>query len=339
MKKLFFSLLLVAFLISCKASTTLVPLIIYDYSDLYMQDFMNLILENNTNDILLETYDSKNSQIIQNEIINDTLSENPPLLIVNPVDRLGVYPIIEKAKNLDIPIIFINREPLKKDLDLWDKVYYVGAKAEQSAQLQAQIVMDLFGGDPTNLNQFDSNNDNKIQLVILKGQPGHQDAEIRTDHVISVLEDAGFTLDVLSITEAYFFKDIAKEKMTELIDEFPNKIEIVISNNDAMALGAIEAMVEKELFIDVNGNGKIEHDTEPWIPVIGIDGIPPAVTKIEEGYLYGTVLNDSETMAKAINDLVSILLEDGDINSLPYHVEDDTYIWIDYQTFTSTPTN
>ena len=62
-----------------------------------MQDFMNLILENNTNDILLETYDSKNSQIIQNEIINDTLSENPPLLIVNPVDRLGVYPIIEKA--------------------------------------------------------------------------------------------------------------------------------------------------------------------------------------------------------------------------------------------------
>ena len=45
------------------------------------------------------------------------------------------------------------------------------------------------------------------------------------------------------------------------------------------------------------------------------------------------------TMAKAINDLVSILLEDGDINSLPYHVEDDTYIWIDYQTFTSTPTN
>jgi methyl-galactoside transport system substrate-binding protein len=296
---------------------------------------MNLIIDSNTSNLTITSFDSKNSQIIQNEIIEDALSKKYPLLIVNPVDRLGVYPIIEKAKQLDTPIIFINREPLKEDLDRWDKVYYVGAKAAQSAELQAEIVMDLFGGDPIQLNEFDLNHDNKIQMIILKGEPGHQDAEIRTDHVISVLTNAGYELDILSITDAYFSKDIAYEEMYDLLEDYKNEVEVVVSNNDAMAIGAVNALVEEGFFEDSNNDGKIDRDNEKWFPVVGIDGIPSAIDLIENGFLYGTVINDSQAMADAINDLMDAIINNKDINSLPYKVENGCYIWIDYKKYTS----
>jgi methyl-galactoside transport system substrate-binding protein len=321
-------------LTACSNTVDAIPLVIYDYEDLYMQDFKTLIINSIEGEYVYESYDSKNSQIIQNEIIENVLKENYPLLIVNPVDRLGVYPIIEKAKGVGTPIIFINREPLEEDLNLWDQVYYVGANAEQSAFLQAEIIIELFGEDPDALNAYDLNNDDKIQAVILKGEPGHQDAEIRTDAVVEYIEDAGFNLDVLTITEANFSQSIAETEMQNIIDEYGDSIEVVISNNDAMAIGAINTLKENEFFIDTNENGLIERDIDTWLPVIGIDGIPQAVSLIEDGYLYGTVLNDSDAMAQAINELANAILQGKPLDDLTYPVVDNNYIWIDYKKFT-----
>ena len=56
-------------------------------------------------------------------------------LAINPVDRTAAGPIIEKAKAKDLPIVFLNREPEEADMQSYDKVWYVGAKAEQSGTL------------------------------------------------------------------------------------------------------------------------------------------------------------------------------------------------------------
>ncbi|MCF7924940.1 MAG: galactose ABC transporter substrate-binding protein [Candidatus Izimaplasma sp.] len=321
-------------LVGCSKNVETIPLVIYDYEDLYMQDFRTLIVDNISGDYQFASYDSKNSQVIQNEIIESVLNNTYPLLVVNPVDRLGVYPIIEKAKSVNTPIIFINREPLKEDLDLWEHVYYVGAKAEQSASIQAEIVTELFGGNPSNLNQYDLNQDNKIQAIILKGEPGHQDAEIRTEAVVEYIEDLGFTLDVLTIQEAYFSQTIAEEEMQNVIDDFGTQFEVIISNNDAMAIGAINTLKENDYFVDTNENGIINRETEPWIPVIGIDGLPPAINLIEQGYLYGTVINDSAAMAQAINELTYSIINNLPLTDLTYPLIDETYIWIDYKKYT-----
>jgi len=334
MKKSILSLLIILVLIltGCTEKEQVVPLIIYDYQDLYMQDFENLIFQEDAYDSYrYVSYDSKNSQIIQNEAVNQVLLDNPQVIIVNPVDRLGVYPIIEKVQEENISIIFINREPLKEDLELYSNVFYVGAKAEQSAIYQAEIIIDLFGGNPNNLNQYDTNEDNIIQCVILKGEPGHQDAEIRTTKVIEQLQDEGYEVEILSIEDAYFSQDIAMEKMRELLPILGPQIEIVISNNDAMAIGAIDALKEEQYFEDTDNDGVINRDTEKWLPVIGIDGLPIAIELIQDGYLYATVLNDSELMAEAINELTNILVTGADLSSLSFDLEDNKYIWIDYK--------
>ena len=262
----------------------------------------------------------------------EILKKNPKIMIINPVDRLGAYTIIEKVKQHDIPIIFINREPLKTDMNSWNKLYYIGAPAENSAVIQSEMIIDLFG-DPDDLSELDKNDDGIIQFILFKGEQGHQDAEIRTEVVLKELEDYGYQLDMLSIEICDWQRTIAYDKMNGLLINLESDIELVISNNDAMALGAIDAMIDNELFIDLDEDGIIDPDIDTWIPVIGIDGITDAFEYIENGYLYGTVINDSETMSKVLIELVEALLNETGLDDLSFDIVDEKYIWIDYQRY------
>lgn len=334
MKRVLIVLLLTILLSSCKEEQAPIPLLIYDMRDDYMEDFEGRIISYAEGKIPITTYDSQQSQVIQNEYIED-LIEDSPLLIVNPVDRLGAYTIIEKANVTQTPIIFINREPLYTDMIEGEQVYYIGANPIESAEIQASIVMDVFGNNPGKLNGRDLNDDNMIQAIILKGQIGHQDAELRTEYVIKSLEDSGYQLDILAIEVADFDMETAQATMSLLLEEFGNQIEVVIANNDAMAIGAINALIEQEYFIDTNENGIIERDEEPWIPVIGIDGLEASIELIDLGYLYGTVINDSQSMAEAIIELSQAIINNQDVTTIPFDIVDGMYIWIDYQPYTN----
>lgn len=336
MKKIIILLLIFLFsmtLSSCQKTNYEVPFILYDEEDLFMMGFRDSIFANNSSEITFKMYDSINSQIIQNEIINEVLKNSPKLIIVNPVDRLGAYTIIEKSKLSETPIIFINREPLATDFELWDKVYYVGAKPEQSAIYQAELVMELFGGNPNDLNDYDLNGDGKIQCIILKGQEGHQDAEIRTEYVVNEMEKNGYDLDVLKIESADFRTSDAFDVMNELLPIYRDQIEVIFSNNDAMAIGAINALKEDGFFTDDNLDGKVDSNTINWIPVVGIDGIEEAIQLIEDGYLYGTVINDSESMAKAVIELSNAIFNDREPDTISYTIVLGKYIWIDYEKY------
>lgn len=332
MKKIFIALFLVLVLTGCKTQTEHIPLVIYSEADPYIDEFKDNIISEGEGLVEIMSYNSQNSQIIQNEIIEQLIKNKPKVLIVNPVDRLGAYTIIDKVKAENIPTIFINRQPLEEDLNSWNQVYYIGAPAENSAILQAEMIIDLFGPS-YNMSELDKNNDNKIQVVLLKGEQGHQDAEIRTTVILDELEDYGYNIDLLALEVCNWSKDEAYDFMNEILLDYKDDIELVISNNDNMAIGAIDALVEHEVFIDENNDSIIDHDTEQWIPVVGIDGITAAVELIESGYLYGTVLNDSESMAKAIIELTVAIIEGKDPNSIGFRIVDNKYIWVDYKKF------
>lgn len=332
MKKLF-SLLLVLFLMSCESSAGKVHVFIYNMEDPYIEVLADEIVRLGSAHYEIERHDAQNSQIIQNETIEEALKNNPRLLIINPVDRLGVYPIIEKAKAADVPIIFINREPLARDLALFDQAYYVGARAEQSGILQAELVAQLFGGQPQDLNQYDRNNDNIIQAVIFKGEQGHQDAELRTTYVVDELERLGFVLDILTTEIANWNKDIAYQETPAVIDQFGESIEVFISNNDAMALGIIDALIELEYYTDLNEDGTVDQMSPSWMPVLGIDGIDLAVQRMQSGHLYATVLNDALAQADATVELSKSILFGAQMPDTPYEVVDGRYVWVDYKKF------
>jgi len=321
----------------CAGGDPLVGLFLYNEADPYILEFGRQILGAAPSGFAIKKFDAANSQPIQNEQIDNFLDRRPDLLVVNPVDRLGAYAIIQRARSAAVPVVFFNREPLAADMALWDRVWYVGAKAIQSGRLQAELVIKLFGGDPAHLNAFDRNGDNVIQALILKGEQGHQDAEIRTREVLHSFEERAFRVEVLALEIANWNQAEAYEKIHHLLRQYQSAIELVISNNDAMALGAISRMRQNGWFNDADGNGVIDSRDPDWTPVVGIDGLRAAEQAITEGYLYGTVKNDSLSMALAIIELAEFLLGRRSGSSLSATVEDGRYIWVDYTPYVYQP--
>lgn len=328
MKKLLV-LLLLFILYGCQTRLPSVHVFLYDASDPFIDELSSTLNAYGRNYFELTIHDAQNSQIIQNELIIETLNNNPDLIIVNPVDRLGAYTIIEKVKQEDIPIIFFNREPLLEDLELYEKAYYVGSKAEESAIFQAEIISELFGEVPSALNAYDRNGDNRIQMVIFKGEQGHQDAELRTTTIQSELIDMGYAIDVIDIIIADWNEAKAYNKAKEFLEDAMPNLELVVSNNDAMALGVIEAMNEYHDAQETLDENYVMHH----IPVIGIDGITSAIEMIEDGLLFGTVINDALNQAIAIVELGRAILDD-DFTNLSFELTDHYYIWIPYKKLT-----
>lgn len=329
---IFMALVLVS---SCARKDSFVGLLVYNEKDPFIQVFAEQIMVKARDSFTIQFYNAGNSQLIQNEQLEEILALKPALLMLNPVDRLGAFAIIHKLKAMNVPVIFFNREPLEQDLALWKDTYYVGARAEQSGQLQASMVMNLFGGDPAHLNEYDRNNDGIIQTLILKGEQGHQDAETRTTEVLHSFEQHGFSVEVLALEVANWNREEAFVKMGRLLAGYQKKMELVLCNNDDMALGAISRMRQAGLFTDTNGNGRIDRNDRNWFPVVGIDGLPEAEISIADGFLYGTVKNDWLGMAVAMVELSEALLGRKDMSSLTFPLQNEKYIWVDYQPYVS----
>ena len=264
-------------------------------------------------------YNAAGSQAMQNEQVEEMLQNSCDVLCVNLVDRTAPSEIIDMAKKKDVPVIFFNRELVEEDLNQWNKLYYVGADAKQSGILQGELVLEDVkdaekeGQLPPEL---DRNGDGKLQYLIFEGEAGHQDSIMRTDYVVSTIQDAGIPLDRLDYSIANWSRAEAQSKMMQLYPEFQGKIELILSNNDDMALGVIDAY-------DKIG---VQKDLRPWI--YGIDGTKAGLAAIEKGSMRATVYNDEVGQSKALFriafQLASEGAEDGEgteiekITRLPY---------------------
>lgn len=268
----------------------------------------------------LELVDSQNKQPTQNEQVDTFITKGVTALAINPVDRTAAAPIIEKAKAAGLPVVFLNREPEQADMQSYDKVWYVGAKAEQSGQLSGEIIADYFKAHP----DADKNGDGIIQYIMLQGEPGHQDATLRTEYSIKAIEEGGFQTEKLAADTAMWDKAKATDLMKAFITgQGLDKIEAVIANNDDMALGAVEAL---------KAEGYNKGDAAKYIPVVGVDATAPALEAMKDGSLLGTVLNDAGNQGKATINVAKAAVEGKEINeeNVGYPVTDGKYIWIDY---------
>ena len=188
----------------------------------------------------------------------------------------------------------------------------MGGKAKQSGELQGELAADFIKVNP----QADRNNDGKIQYVILEGEMGHQDAIIRTESVVESLKANDISLEKLSYQIANWNRAQAQTKMAQLMSQFGDSIELVIANNDDMALGAIDALKASDLTKD------------EWPAVIGIDGTDVGLEAVKNKEMIGTVYNDKEGQADAMLNLAYELSTGGDLSDL--NLIDGKYIRLPY---------
>ena len=269
---------------------------IYNMEDTFISSLLGVIRAEADGAATLIVTDAQNNQNRQNDQVEELLQSGVDALIINPVDRTSAIYLLQMAARYQKPIIFINREPLTEDLETYDKAYYVGIDPKEQGILQGKLAADYFKSNAA----ADKNNDGKMQIVMLKGEPGHQDAELRTSHAVKSLQNEGVVPDKLQEETAMWERSLGQERMVALLNTYGDRIECVISNNDDMALGAIDALKAAGYFT----GGR-------YIPVIGIDATAPAVEALSHGALYGTVINDAYGQGAAAVTL-AVLLAKGD---------------------------
>lgn len=269
-----------------------------------MQDAVSAHKEKTGERVTLTIADAQDSQSTQNDQIDRFISLGYDVLCVNMVDRTDAARVIDKAQAADVPVIFFNREPVSEDLMAWDKAFYVGSDARQSAVLQAGIVMDLW---ESNRAALDKNGDGVLQYVMLEGEIRHQDTIIRTEVPIQVLKATGVVLERLDGGLANWDRDQAGALTEACFQTHGDSIEIIFCNNDDMALGAVDAVEQLEL---------------DFHNIVGIDGTPQGIEAVEAGKMLGTVVMDYPTHAQVMFQMSLALARDEDVSKVAEIGED-----------------
>lgn len=125
----------------------------------------------------------------------------------------------------------------------------------------------------------------------INGKHDNIEAIQRTRYSISTINNAGIRTQEIALRVCNWNEDVAESMTETLYLQFGNKIEAVIANNDAMAIGAIQALQK----YGYNRGGSTKS-----ISVVGVDAIPIAQELIKNGIMIGSVLQDAGAMAEAL---------------------------------------
>lgn len=273
------------------AETTALPKIgvtIYKFDDNFMSFVRRAIEGNATDKAELILNDSQNDQAKQNEQVDLMISKGVQALAINLVDPQAAPTIIQKAKDANMPVVFFNKEPAADVLKSYDKAWYVGTASAEAGVIQGEMIANIWNGNA----KLDKNGDGVMQYVLLKGEPGHPDAEARTKFAVETAVAKGLKVEQLELQTGMWDSVKGKELMDAWLAKHGDKIEFVITNNDGMALGAIQSL---------KSNGYFTGDK--YMPVVGVDAIPDAIAQIKEGTMAGTVLNDAKNQGLATFEL------------------------------------
>ncbi|ALN74792.1 MULTISPECIES: sugar ABC transporter substrate-binding protein [unclassified Aureimonas] len=177
---------------------------------------MTLQVEDATNDI------GKQLNQIQNFI-----AQKVDGIIVNPVDTDATAQMTKLANDAGIPLVYVNRQPADVE-KLPAKTAFVGSDEKKSGTLEMQEVCKLMGG--------------KGDIVVMMGELSNQAARQRTQDVEDVIAKEPCTgIKILDKQTANWQRTQATDLMTNWISA-GLKPAAVVSNNDEMAIGAIQAL-------------------------------------------------------------------------------------------------
>lgn len=286
----------------------------YTYSDAYISSVrsaMDKFLKDAG--LKFQNYDANGNQTTQTEQITTAIAKGAKMLIVNVVDtgsNDAAQNIIDMAKEKDIPVIFFNRSVDETVVSSYDKCVFVGTDYEMAGHMQGEMIGEYV---LANYDALDLNGDGKISYVMFKGQEGNMEAIARTQYGV---EDCNKVLTAAGKPEIEFYdannsnkylvdqngtwsSQAANDYMSTILAQYSeannNMVELVIANNDEMALGAISGLQNAGYN---TGSGKT-------IPVFGVDATDAAKAAIGAGTMVGTIKQDADGMAGAINTIAN----------------------------------
>lgn len=267
-----------------------IGVLIYRQDDIYISMVRQALQKSLEGRAELSFFFAEDDQLTQNEQLDKLAAERFDGLAVNLVDTQAAASVVDLLKKADIPVVFFNREPDLNMIKLYSKAAFVGTNTLEAGLMQGDIIARLWRAHP----EFDRNGDGELQYIMFQGNADNPEAVARTEYSVRRAREHGVGMRQIGQTfVCNWDSELALEAMRAALAMHAGDIELVISNNDSMALGALQALTEAGFNLP-DGNG------EKFIPVVGVDAIPPAIAAIDSGVMSATVKQDGEAMGRAI---------------------------------------
>ena len=188
----------------------------------------------------------------------------------------------------DMKVVFINRVPADYSV-LGDSAVAVASDEHFSGKYQGEYLAKYFA----------DKGQKEVSYVLLRGTEGLVHTDLRTDGALKALEDAGIKLKEAAVVHANYNRVTARDAFADVLDD-GIKFDCIISNNDAMAIGAIAAMTDAGM--------------DPTsIPIVGIDATDAGKEEIKNGNMKMSVYQDAGGQASASVQAAINMLDGADI--------------------------
>lgn len=237
----------------------------------------------------LTVLDSKNGVSLQLAQVEGARGRGEPGIIVNLVDPHTADDILRAAG--DMKVVFINRAPTDSGL-LSENAVYVGSDERLAGTLQGDWLVK----------HFREMGQTEIRYLLLKGPPNLPSSAQRTDAALQALAAGGIrAIEAAPPIVANYDRNEAMVKLLPLLRSGV-EFDVILSNNDAMALGAIQAL--EYLKMDPAST-----------TIVGIDATKPAIQALKEGKLAMTAFQDAMAQATVSIAALANMLEGAPIGT------------------------
>jgi len=224
--------------------------------------------------VTLQIEDAKDDVSKQLSQVQNFIANGVDAIIVNPVDTSATGAITKAAADAGVPLVYVNREPIDVD-KLGPKAAFVASNEAESGTLEAKQICKLLGG--------------KGNILVMEGVLSNQSAVQRTKDIHEVISTPDCSgMKVVAEQTANYDRTQAQNLMTNWLSK-GMQFDAVVSNNDEMAVGALQAMKSAGV------------DTKKAI-VGGIDATQDALASMKAGDLKVTVFQDAAGQGKGAVD-------------------------------------
>ena len=269
--------------------------------DEYLSKLEEAVIEAAANhNVAMEILHAGEDSVKVRDCIEAAKSHGNEAVIVNMVASEDAASCIEAAG--DMKVVFINRVPV--DYSLFNENVAAVASDER---LSGAYQGDFLGGYFNAIGQKD------VRYILLHGTGGLVHTELRTQGVLNEMEAAGLNLTSAAVLEANYDRYAARDAMAELLnEEAVPEFDCILSNNDAMALGAIMAM--KDAGIDPNS-----------VPIAGIDATADALQALADGEMAMSVHQSEHMQADgSVMAAINMLTGNNLTNQTDYEISDES---------------
>lgn len=271
---------------------------IYQFNDNFMTLYREELVRYLTEDLgfaaeNVVVQDGKGDQAEQTNQIQNFITQQYDVLILNLVQASSAPDVTDMCHAAGIPVVYINREPDVAEEERWAAegiaATYVGCDARQSGTYQGEEILET-------ATKGDINGDGVVSYIMIQGDPENVDAQYRTEFSVKALTDAGMEVEELLIQRGDWDQAKAQQIAQDALTQFGDQIEVVFCNNDAMALGALQA---------IEAAGRTVNED---IYLVGVDALTEAVQNVIDGKQTGTVFNDHFSQAQTAGDIAVQML-------------------------------